>query len=384
MDDPRRVDQGARGRDARGAERQHAARRQLQHPRSPPPVARRAAEAPAQPSRAARRDPLSHVLLPRRVGLLPDRRPAPDARPGRVRSTNRRRPAAGCRRGRRDRRPGQRPWRGALLDVLLSPLDGQQRAVGTGPRGAARTARRRTTTAATHVPLRLRPRDDRFTGLPVAPWHAPARASRRRLCRDVRGRPRTVHVQALPARGLARRPGRRARARASRRRCPRPRLLPCRQRRAPVLLPRIRPAGGLAHALHVRHLSRVPHVAGRPGLITAEALGESLAAYCRLVETLEANETLVGTVLYGEPQLSRRGLYPTTGGGPDARAQRELQDMLQLLSRCDASVDLLEIAAAIGRPAWDLRAAADTLRKHDLLRVAARAQSGRHRDAGAG
>jgi len=89
-------------------------------------------------------------------------------------------------------------------------------------------------------------------------------------------------------------------------------------------------------------------------------------------------------VLYGEPQLSRRGLYPTTGGGPDARAQRELQDMLQLLSRCDASVDLLEIAAAIGRPAWDLRAAADTLRKHDLLRVAARAQSGRHRDAGAG
>ncbi|MDP2710640.1 MAG: DUF4910 domain-containing protein [Solirubrobacteraceae bacterium] len=104
--------------------------------------------------------------------------------------------------------------------------------------------------------------------------------------------------------------------------------------------------------------------------VTADALGESLAAYWRVVETLEANETLTGTVLHGEPQLSRRGLYPTTGGGQDAHAQRGLQDMLQLLSRCDGSADLLAVATATDRPIWELRAVADRLREHDLLRAA--------------
>ena len=102
--------------------------------------------------------------------------------------------------------------------------------------------------------------------------------------------------------------------------------------------------------------------------VTAEALGETLAAYWRVIEALEANETLVGSVLHGEPQLSRRGLYPTTGGGPDARTREGLQDMLQLLNRCDGTADLLSIAVAIGRPIWELRRAADVLREHDLLR----------------
>ena len=104
--------------------------------------------------------------------------------------------------------------------------------------------------------------------------------------------------------------------------------------------------------------------------VTPAALGESLAAYHRMVDALEANETLVGTVLYGEPQLSRRGLYPTTGGAGDARVKLALQDTLQLLNRCDGTVDLLAIAAAVGRPVWELRAAADVLREHDLLRPA--------------
>lgn len=103
--------------------------------------------------------------------------------------------------------------------------------------------------------------------------------------------------------------------------------------------------------------------------ITPGALAGSLQAYHRILAALEANETLVGTVLFGEPQLSRRGLYPTSGGGPEAKEQRRLQDMLRLLSACDGSVDLLGVADAADRPIWDLREAADLLREHDLLRA---------------
>ncbi|MEJ7824191.1 MAG: DUF4910 domain-containing protein [Solirubrobacteraceae bacterium] len=108
-------------------------------------------------------------------------------------------------------------------------------------------------------------------------------------------------------------------------------------------------------------------------LITPRALGESLDAYARIVEALEANDTLTGTVLYGEPQLGRRGLYPSTGGRSDALSAGRQRDMMLLLNRCDGSVDLLEIARRSGRPLTELAATADLLREHDLLRPVRRA-----------
>jgi len=103
-------------------------------------------------------------------------------------------------------------------------------------------------------------------------------------------------------------------------------------------------------------------------LITPQALGESLRAYVRIIDALEANETLVGTVLYGEPQLGRRGLYPRTGGPSDALSAGRQRDMMFLLSFCDGSADLLAAAQASGRPLTELAATADMLRSHDLLR----------------
>ena len=106
-------------------------------------------------------------------------------------------------------------------------------------------------------------------------------------------------------------------------------------------------------------------------LITAGALGESLRAYEQIVDAIEANETLVGTVLHGEPQLGRRGLYPKTGGPSDALAAGRQQDVMYLLSFCDGSADLLAAAEASGRPLTELAAVADLLRSHDLLRPVA-------------
>jgi aminopeptidase-like protein len=105
-------------------------------------------------------------------------------------------------------------------------------------------------------------------------------------------------------------------------------------------------------------------------LITPVALAESLERYARIVDCLEANEVLENTLPFGEPQLGKRGLYPTTGGGSEALAATRLQDMLWVLNGCDGTVDLLTVAEAAERPVWDLALAADQLREHGLLRPA--------------
>ena len=99
--------------------------------------------------------------------------------------------------------------------------------------------------------------------------------------------------------------------------------------------------------------------------VTADALGESLEMYYRIVEALEAAETFATTVPYCEPQLSPRGLYPTTGALRNVAQSR--RDMMFLLNWCDGSDDLLAGADRIERPIWVLRPIVDKLAGHDLL-----------------
>ena len=99
--------------------------------------------------------------------------------------------------------------------------------------------------------------------------------------------------------------------------------------------------------------------------VTADALGESLEMYYRIVEALEAAETFCTTVPYCEPQLSPRGLYPTTGALRNVAQSR--RDMMFLLNWCDGHDDLLAGADRIDRPIWVLRPIVDKLAGHDLL-----------------
>jgi aminopeptidase-like protein len=99
--------------------------------------------------------------------------------------------------------------------------------------------------------------------------------------------------------------------------------------------------------------------------VTADALGESLEMYYRIVEALEAAETFCTTVPYCEPQLSPRGLYPTTGALRNVAQSR--RDMMFLLNWCDGQDDLLAGADRIERPIWVLRPIVDKLVGHDLL-----------------
>ena len=100
-------------------------------------------------------------------------------------------------------------------------------------------------------------------------------------------------------------------------------------------------------------------------LVGAEWLEHSLQTYLAVVEALEGNRSYVNASPYGEPQLGKRGLYRSVGGGSSEEGA-----LLWTLSLSDGSMDLLAIAERSGLPFRAIREAADRLLEHDLLRAA--------------
>lgn len=100
-------------------------------------------------------------------------------------------------------------------------------------------------------------------------------------------------------------------------------------------------------------------------LVTPAGLHGALAAMVRCVACLEANRTYQATVL-GEPQLGKRGLYPTISmkGSAD-----HVRNMMHVLAYADGTNDLLQIAEIIGVPMWDLFDIVEKLVANDLLAV---------------
>ncbi len=117
-------------------------------------------------------------------------------------------------------------------------------------------------------------------------------------------------------------------------------------------------------------------------LVTADALGESLRMYHRMLAVLEANEVLTAALPHGEPQLSPRGLYPSTGGG--LSGMRRLQNTLCVLNFCDGTTDLLAVAERTQRSVEELREAAEPLLKAGLIHHGHRSEETRGSPVGDG
>lgn len=101
-------------------------------------------------------------------------------------------------------------------------------------------------------------------------------------------------------------------------------------------------------------------------VITPDGLYGGFNAIRRALRILESNETWTATTPC-EPQLGRRGLYPTTSVKGQYASTRVMMD---LLSYCDGKRDLLAIAETIGADALELAALAETLRAADLIKAA--------------
>ncbi len=82
-------------------------------------------------------------------------------------------------------------------------------------------------------------------------------------------------------------------------------------------------------------------------LISPQGLAGAFGALQRCISLLEANFTYRTTCL-GEPQLGRRGLYPTLS---QRGSGLEVQTMMNILTYADGHRDLVSLAERIGVPA---------------------------------
>lgn len=128
----------------------------------------------------------------------------------------------------------------------------------------------------------------------------------------------------------------------------------------------------LGFDLPVGRLSRTPHgeypeyhtSADDLEFVRAEELVESYRAILRIVDVLENNRTFRNLSPYGEPQLGKRGLYPSVGG---KSASDAVMAMLWTLAYSDGATSLLDIATTAGMEFADLRSAASALAGAGLL-----------------
>jgi aminopeptidase-like protein len=98
-------------------------------------------------------------------------------------------------------------------------------------------------------------------------------------------------------------------------------------------------------------------------LVTPHGLQGSYEVLRKCIECIEADERLQVTVLC-EPQLGRRGLYPTLS---TKQSSLQARNMMNLIACCDGTRTLLEIADDLNLPMWDLIPLAETLKGHGLL-----------------
>jgi aminopeptidase-like protein len=97
-------------------------------------------------------------------------------------------------------------------------------------------------------------------------------------------------------------------------------------------------------------------------VVTPEALADSYRTLLTIVDVFERDATYVNAAPFGEPQLGRRGLYRSIGGGSSQEAA-----YLWLLSLCDGSASLVDVALRSGLPFERVADAADRLVEQELL-----------------
>ena len=119
-------------------------------------------------------------------------------------------------------------------------------------------------------------------------------------------------------------------------------------------------------------LSRTPHgeypeyhtSADNLSYVRPPELVDAYTAVLEIIDVLENDRTYRNLSPYGEPQLGKRGIYPTTGG---RSASDAVMAMLWTLGYSDGSTSLLDIARVADLSFTDIRAAATTLAGAGLL-----------------
>lgn len=100
-------------------------------------------------------------------------------------------------------------------------------------------------------------------------------------------------------------------------------------------------------------------------VVTPSGLHGGYWAIRRAIEAIEKNKKYNATVCC-EPQMGKRGLYPTLS---TKKSGEEVRLMMDLISLCDGQSSILEIAEILNVPIWELYEQIEKLVEHELLEI---------------
>ena len=100
-------------------------------------------------------------------------------------------------------------------------------------------------------------------------------------------------------------------------------------------------------------------------VVTPQGLSGGYWVIRKAIEAIENNKKYITTILC-EPQLDKRGLYPTLS---QRERDKEVNLLLNFISLCDGKKSLLEIAEYLNVPIWELYDVVEKLKSHNLIDV---------------
>jgi aminopeptidase-like protein len=94
-------------------------------------------------------------------------------------------------------------------------------------------------------------------------------------------------------------------------------------------------------------------------------MDRSVEIYTEIVRVLEMNDTYINKIRYCEPQLGKRGMYPSSVNPDDSR--EKLHNLMHFLTYADGETDLIALAEKRGRYALVFEDIIALCRENDLL-----------------
>lgn len=127
------------------------------------------------------------------------------------------------------------------------------------------------------------------------------------------------------------------------------------------------PVGSLMRTMYGRY-PEYHTSADNKDFISFEAIEKSINKYLEVIDVIEKNDKYLNSMPYCEPQLGKRGLYPTLGS--QKGTDEQVKAMMWILNLSDGTNDLITIAEKSNVPVKLLFPIVDKLIENGILRKA--------------
>lgn len=125
------------------------------------------------------------------------------------------------------------------------------------------------------------------------------------------------------------------------------------------------PVGSLTRSMYQRYKEYHTSLDNK-SFISFTAMVKTVEVYFNFVRALELNDKYLTTIPFCEPQLGKRGLYPSSVNPEEAR--EKIHNRMHLISYADGAHDLIDIANLKSIDVFELEEHVSVLLEHGIIR----------------